>query len=286
MSCYHPLKAFRTPEGVVFSELGRYDIIGDIELPCGQCIGCRMRRAAEWTQRVMHESQMWAENCAVTLTYADEHLPAGGTLAHRDFQLFMKRVRKEFGPVRFFMCGEYGPLNLRPHYHACLFGCMFEFDRVAGKSAAGAVFYESDLLTKLWGRGICSVQPLVRETAGYCARYIMKKVLGDAAEAHYGDRKPEYCAMSLKPGIGALWFSIYGDDVYPHDFCVAGGVKYKPPRYYDKLLKRSGGDMDDLVFERELRARAACADNTDDRRRVREVVHEAKVRNLNRGDLV
>lgn len=296
VSCYRPLKAFRTPTGVVFQELHRHDIVGDIELPCGQCIGCRMRRASDWALRVMHESSCWPANCFVTLTYARDCLPPESSLCHVDFQLFMKRVRKHFRvPVRFYMCGEYGPLNQRPHYHACLFNVDFRSDRVpSGKSASGAVFYDSALLSRLWGHGRVSVQDLERETAGYCARYIMKKVLGPAAKQAYSfvdddgvihERKPEYAAMSLKPGIGAKWFEKFGRDVYPHDFVVAGGLKFSPPRYYDKLLKRSKADMDGLVFARELRARDARVDNTDDRRHVREVVHEAKVRELKRGDL-
>lgn len=121
MTCYHPIKAFRTASGVSFSELGRDDHLGDIELPCGRCVGCRLRRANEWALRVMHEAKLHPANCFVTLTYRDEDLPENGSLRHRDFQLFMKRLRKR-ADVRFYMCGEYGEQKLRPHYHACLFG--------------------------------------------------------------------------------------------------------------------------------------------------------------------
>ena len=75
MSCYHPIQAFRTRDGVCFSELSRFDIVGRIELPCGQCIGCRMRRASDWELRVMHEASLWEENCFVTLTYGRDQLP-------------------------------------------------------------------------------------------------------------------------------------------------------------------------------------------------------------------
>lgn len=290
MSCYHPIKAFRTPGGVVFSALARHDILGDIEIPCGRCIGCRMRRASDWELRCMHEASLWQENCFVTLTYGRDRLPADGSLEHRDFQLFMKRVRKHFDcTVRFYMCGEYGPENQRPHYHACLFNVNFA-DRVpAGKSGSGSLFYSSDALSKLWGHGIVSVQDLTRETAGYCARYIMKKALGDNAEFAYSVTrpdgeivllKPEYSAMSLKPGIGARWFEKYSSDVFPCDYVIANGVKRSPPKYYDKLLKRTKAlVIDDIEFAREKRAVAAAPDNTDERRVVREVVHTARLRN-------
>lgn len=286
MSCYHPLKAFRTPSGVVFQELSRHDIIGDVELPCGQCIGCRMRRASDWTLRCQHESTLWARNCFITLTYARDCVPPDGSLCHRDFQLFMKRLRKRLGysPVRFYMCGEYGPLNLRPHYHACIFNADFKRDNVSGRSAAGAVFYHSDLLFELWGHGIVSVQDLTRETAGYCARYIMKKQLGNPSAYVNADGvclTPEYSVMSK--GVGAGWFAKYKRDIFPHDFVIADGAKHQVPRFYDRLYKRLGGDFDSVEYERLLAAGRVAADNSDERRAVREIVHTARVRDLKRG---
>jgi len=290
--CYHPLRAFRTPEGVVFSELGRYDIISQIELPCGQCIGCRMRRASDWELRVMHEASLWPENCFVTLTYAEGNLPSNASLEYRDFQLFMKRLRKHFGKrtVRFYMCGEYGELRARPHYHACLFNCDFDDKLPVGKSKSGELYYSSEVLSKLWGLGIVSVQPLVRETASYCARYIMKKVFGDDAFAAYStvdddgvvtQRRPEFASMSLRPGIGAAWFDKFSTDVFPHDMCVANGVERRVPRYYDKRFKRDG-DFDSVEFERQKAAQLAAPDNSVERRLVREAVHLAKVSTLKR----
>lgn len=71
----------------------------------------------------MHESQSHDFSCFVTLTYDDEHMPYGGDLHYRHFQLFLKKLRKRLGrPVRYFMCGEYGDRLGRPHYHAILIG--------------------------------------------------------------------------------------------------------------------------------------------------------------------
>jgi len=281
----------------VFAELGRHDILGSIELPCGQCIGCRMRRASDWSLRVMHEASQWSENCFVTLTYGRDKLPPNGSLEHRDVQLFFKRLRKHCKrPVRFYMCGEYGPLHGRPHYHACLFNVDFRDDRVpSGRSASGELFYTSPTLERLWGHGIVSVQDLTPETASYCARYIMKKALGESAKTAYADvdadgvitqRRPEYAAMSLKPGIGATWFEKYRRDVFPHDFVVQNGQERQVPKYYDKLLKRSkAAFLDEVEFARHQRAKASAPDQTDERRQVRETVHLAKVSTLKRGNL-
>lgn len=243
----------------------------------------------------MHEASLWPQNCFVTLTYAPGNLPAGASLEHRDFQLFMKRVRKSVSgrSVRFYMCGEYGPKELRPHFHACLFNIDFS-DRVpAGKSSSGSIFYSSVSLSTLWGLGKCSVQDLTNETASYCSRYIMKKALGDTA-AFANDRvdedgviyqvKPEYAAMSLKPGIGAGWFAKFHRDVFPHDFVISKGSKRNPPKYYDVLLKRHGSEaLDAIEFARYQRGLLTAADSTDARLAAREEVHLARVQSLKRG---
>lgn len=287
MSCYHPLQAYRTSQGVSFSELARNDNLGTVWLACGRCIGCRLKRAREWSFRIVHEASLYDRNCFVTLTYGRDRLPPGASLHYADYKKFMRRLVHRFGPVRFFMCGEYGPVNLRPHYHACLFGIDFLCDSVpAGKSGAGAVFFSSRTLDSLWGHGMCTVQPLVKETAAYCARYVVDKITGDEAQAHYGDRVPEFCRCSLKPGIGAQWFNLYNRDVFPRDHIVFEGKEYPVPRYYDRLLRRRSNnrafELDVIENAREERAIKGRDDRTADRLAVRETVERARVRNQRR----
>lgn len=304
MKCYHPVKAWRTPHGVVFDELRRHDILGTVEIRCGQCVGCRERRAADWATRVMHEASMWASNCFVTLTYSPGNLPPNASLEHRDYQLFMKRLRFKYSDrtIRYFMCGEYGPLNQRPHYHACLFNVDFRSDRVPqGRSGSGFLFYSSAELADVWSLGNVSVQDLTRETAAYCARYIMKKALGETAKTAYQSvdddgvitqRVPEYAAMSKRPyGIGATWFELFGRDVYRGDFVVAqrpgaSAAKLPAPKYYDKLLKRKDEEkFDEVAFKREDRARQRFAQYGAPRLGDEETVHLARIKSLTRGDL-
>lgn len=193
------------------------------------------------------------------------------------------------------MCGEYGPQTQRPHYHACLFNIDFSNDKIpAGKSSSGFTLYHSPTLTKLWGHGIATVQDLTKETAGYCARYIMKKALGHNSETAYQDidpetgeitqRRPEYSAMSLRPGIGATWFEKFEGDVFPLDQVITNdGGKHTVPKYYDKLMRRRGlVDSDQVEYKRQQRAQVAAPDNTDERRKVRETVHTARVKSLKR----
>ena len=63
----------------------------------------------------------------VTLTYDNNHVPISEhgfpTLCKRDFQLFMKRLRFNTGvKIKYYVAGEYGSTNHRPHYHAVIFG--------------------------------------------------------------------------------------------------------------------------------------------------------------------
>lgn len=297
MACYRPVPAYRTESGdVVFVERGS-DIAGLLQLACGNCVGCRDDRAKMWAVRVMHEASQHEDNCFVTLTYDDEHCPQDGSLRYRDFQNFMKYTRKFFRPllVRFYMCGEYGGDLGRPHFHAALFGVGFRGDRKFWrKTEAGARSYRSGNLERLWKHGAAEVGELTFKSAAYVARYVMKKVNGDLADAHYRDvdtgtgeitwRVPEFTRMSLRPGIGAHWFDRFSHDVFPHDRVVLGGVKYKPPRYYDILQERLESD-DTLQLVREARSVRARAigDNSSERLAVKETVARARLSFFKRG---
>lgn len=279
MPCYHPIAGFRCADGsVVFAQLARYDIVGDIKLPCGQCVGCRLDRSREWSVRCLHEAKMHKQNSFLTLTYADDNLPANNSLCYRDFQLFMKRLRKHAGvSLRFFMCGEYGNETARPHYHALIFGYQFPDLLYWKKSPSGYAVYRSATLESLWTFGNSMIGDVSRESAGYVARYCMKKVTGDRAEAHYNGREPEFAHMSLKPGIGTEWFRRYGSDCLPCDYVVADGVKVPVPRFYDKLFK---GDIEDVKYRREVYGRKFADNNTPERLAVRETVAKAKIKSL------
>lgn len=284
MACFHPLEAWQLEDNrVVFVETG--PVKRALSLPCGQCVGCRLERSRQWAVRCVHESQMHEHSSFVTLTY--EQL-SSSSLVYRDFQLFMKRLRASSKtPVRFFMAGEYGEDFARPHFHALLFGVFFQ-DRVPlRKMPSGAQLYRSARLEALWPHGFSSVGDVTFESAAYVARYVMKKITGDAAGSHYESvedtgeivsRVPEFCRMSLKPGIGATWFEKYRDEVFPIDQVVVNGVKMKPPRYYDKFLaKVDAPELADVEFGRFVRAAACEPDNSPERLAVREVVTRARL---------
>lgn len=288
MPCYHPLAAWYSRERGASGKRGITFRLSEgfkdkpLALPCGRCIGCRLEKARQWALRCLHESKLWERNCFVTLTYDDKHVPEDGSLRPRDYVLFMKRLRKRYGEgVRFFHCGEYGESLGRPHHHAILFNVDFE-DKWFYKSVGGNTLWTSKVLDGLWQQGFCSVGQVSFESAGYVARYALKKVTGPAAESHYGGRVPEYLTMSRRPGIGKAFFEKYRSDFYPSDECVVRGVVTKPPRYYDKLLEESAPSVLSGVKAARVRAALDDPDSTGSRLIVREEVKTAAVRTFSR----
>lgn len=295
MPCYHPLQAFQCLDGsVVFYERRRFDTVKTLWLPCGQCIGCRLERSRQWAMRCMHEAALHERNCFVTLTYDDAHLPAHGALEYPAFQGFMKRLRKLASPqrVRFYMCGEYGPLSWRPHFHACLFGWDFDDKTYWRTTPAGSKCYRSAVLERLWPAGNCELGRITFESAAYVARYCVQKITGPGAAAHYTRQgadgchrlPPEFNSMSLKPGIGAAWLEKFRSDVYPHDYVVVNAKETKPPKFYDQVVKRTDPDLyEELKFKREQSGRERFEDNTPERLAVKEIVTKARAAFLKRG---
>lgn len=274
----------------MFSQLKRYDIVDYLQLPCGQCVGCRLERSRQWATRCLHEASLHSENAFITLTYDPANYPPGGSLDYSHFQKFLKRLRKQISPkpVRFYMCGEYGPELQRPHYHACLFGVDFPDKIPWKKTESGSTIYRSAFLERLWPFGFSSVGDVNFESAAYVARYIMKKITGDLAASHYENidpdtgeivsRVPEFTHMSLKPGIGRRWFEKWSSDIYPHDYVVVRGKKSRPPRYYDILQAiKTPEAMESTRLERVLRGRVHVDDNTDERLAAREAVASARL---------
>jgi len=243
-----------------------------------------------------HEASLHADNCFITLTYSDECVPGDGSLRLRDFQLFMKRLRKHFSDrsIRFFHCGEYGETTFRPHYHSILFGCHFSDRVLFSKSDSGCDVFVSELLTSLWTHGHAVVGDFTFESAAYCARYVMKKVGGDRAQRHYQriiaetgevvDVVPEYATMSRRPGIGSGWFDKFSSDVFPCDFVVHEGNKVPVPKFYLNLHERVQGEklVEKLKLARIKKASKHKDNNTPERLRVRERVKHAQISTLKR----
>lgn len=256
----------------------------------------------------MHEAKMHRQNSFLTLTYNNENIPAGGTLHYYDFQRFMRRLRKALsrrrasGPLpivasgdkpRFYMCGEYGEKFNRPHYHVCLFGTDFTDKKYLAKTPTGSKLYRSETLEKLWPLGFSSIGELNFQSAAYVARYVMKKITGQQQQKHYEkidpttgeitNLKPEFNNMSRRPGIGNTWLKRFEADVYPHAKVIVRGIKTNPPRYYDKLYKKSHPtEWEAIEYDRYIQGKTHHEDQLEHRLRARETVTAAKIAMLKR----
>lgn len=289
MPCFHPLSAYRSRAGrdpntgswpIVFNVREGY-IDMPVQVPCGQCIGCRLERSRQWAIRCMHESSLHEDNCFLTLTYDNAHLPPDGSLNKRDICLFLKRLRKRFGSgIRFFQCGEYGSLFQRPHHHAIIFGFDFP-DKKLWSINHGVKLYRSQILEELWPFGYCTIGSVTFESAAYVARYIIKKINGDRAKPHYNGRLPEFITMSRRPGIAHDWIQEFSTDVYPGDRCVVRpGFVARPPKYYDKIFDLTNHEVFSKIKNRRILKAKESEDNCLSRLAAREGVQKARMEKL------
>lgn len=161
---------------------------GNMSFGCGQCLPCRVNKSRLWQHRLMLESYDHDRSTFVTLTYAPENIPLGGTLNPEDTKNFLKRLREDIYPkkIRYYLVGEYGDETFRPHYHLALYGLGPE---------------HADLIGAAWGMGHVYCGDLTPESAGYVCGYVVKKMT-KKDDPRLGGRHPEFARMSLRPGIG------------------------------------------------------------------------------------
>lgn len=289
MTCYRPVDAWQSVHTgrLKFTPPDRnFQSWESLQVPCGKCIGCRITRAQQWGLRCQHEASMHDDNSFLTLTYREEDLPSNGSLVKSHLTLFWKRLRQHIARdlgqdkrIRYFASGEYGDLNNRPHYHACLFGHDFADKRQYKKSKSGNLIWSSETLNNLWQLGDCTIGALTFESAQYVAQYCVKKLTGPKAKDHYGDREPEYGVMSQ--GIGRDWYAQHSDNLR-NDYIVSDNRKFQVPRYYDKLFEADGGDIQALKDERKRKAEENPDRQNPDRLAAGEYIKEQKFNQFKR----
>lgn len=198
-----------------------------LEVPCGKCILCRIRKRNEWTIRCTHELDYHETSSFVTLTYDDENLPIKNilpTLVKTDLQKFIKRLRKTIHPkkLRYFAAGEYGDITGRPHYHLILFGL-------------GLKHQDKEQIKNAWHNGFTDHKSIIRERIQYVCKYIEKQLDGDEAKI-YTQNNIEKPFRLLSKGIGKKYADQYKDQIQ-EDCCIKyQGKEHTIPRYYVKRL--------------------------------------------------
>lgn len=301
MACYHPLKGFIKG----YKDNGKYDLciasykVDHIEedrqgkiykvldknvnplssnvyrdfldIPCGQCFGCRLERSRQWANRCSVELQNYNYNYFITLTYDNDNLPTDEvifydtgeiikthSLVKEDYQKFIRDLRYNyesfyksdiqkgvFDPhIRYFGCGEYGDHSFRPHYHLIIYNLKIpdlQFYKRIEKADLVYDYYFSEWLDSIWKKGKVIVGSATWESIAYTARYVMKKLKGKEKEKydHLGII-PEFCTMSRRPGIGREFYENEKEKIFSQDYIYLssglGQRKFTPPRYYRQLF--------------------------------------------------
>lgn len=180
-----------------------------VATPCGTCELCRARRTLDWSTRLeMENADSYSK--FVTLTYNAKHSDQFDDLEKRDFQLFLKRLRKHCWKyhgvkLRYFLCGEYGDKFGRRHGHVILFSRDENFLDIDDME-----------IQKCWCKGnidVGTVTPQsIRYVAGYCLKKATPKHLkvlvkdedGTPVE-HY--RTPPFLLMSK--GLGCRFMALH-----------------------------------------------------------------------------
>lgn len=189
------------------------------------------------------------------------------------------------------MCGEYGEETNRPHYHAILFGYHFP-DATFWTQRRGNRVYRSEILESVWTKGNSEIGSVTFQSAGYVARYILKKQNGEYGLREYGvpdadtgeiigTRVPPFTRMSLKDGIGKTWYDAHKNDLFPHDYAVMpDGRQTSVPTYYRELLKKENPDLYERLRKARVEKARSNPDNEPDRLAVREFVKTKKAERL------
>lgn len=288
MPCNFPIKAYYARE---INSTGKRSLVFNsnqantgipIEIPCQQCTACKLERSRQWAMRCMHEAQTHEENMFVTLTYDEQNVPTDQSLHKEHLQLFHKRLhnrllRERNRGIRYYACGEYGDQNQRPHYHSLIFGYRFKDLQFYKYSKSGAPIYTSKMLQELWPDGMAPIGDVTFESAAYVARYVTKKITGEQAADHYQGRLPEFCVMSRRPGIGLGWLQKHQEQTYDHDTVTFRGREMRPPKYYDNKLEQLDRPTYTIIKTNRRRKRRYSADNSPDRRKVKDKVLRAKL---------
>lgn len=204
-------------------------------IPCGKCIGCRLDNAGQWATRVMLEYLEHTDNYFITFTLEDEYLKYGEavdketgqitkalqpTIVKDDFKELNKALRDYYKyhfnhtGIRFFGCQEYGSKNGRPHLHIIYFNLPIpdlKFEGTRTKGGETYNLYSSEIISKIWGKGIVEIQDVTWTNASYVARYTTKKVYETTTAEEYflNGLEPERINMSRKPGIGMNYYNTH-----------------------------------------------------------------------------
>lgn len=193
-----------------------------VAVRCGRCKPCLVRKRTDKFIRLNEHSKDFKYTSFVTLTYDDEHLKWGlnPTLCKRDFQLFMKRLRKMLGTfkISYYVVGEYGTRYQRPHYHMIIFG----LSRKACYKFIGLT----------WQNGLIHVGQLTERSINYVCKYHLLR--------GYNPEGTEKCFSLSSHYLGKSYVdkmtSWHNQDLHNRYFYQYYNFKLALPEYYKNKI--------------------------------------------------
>lgn len=189
--------------------------INDVEVGCRECYQCRTAKVNDWVGRCIAESRYSEATYSVTLTYREDAGAKTTTLVYKDVQEFLKRLRWQYGKIRFIVTGEYGTRKGRAHWHIVLFfkEQVPDWDELSKASKIeslekhefeiAARTNSSRFMWETWGHGFVHVQQPDWKGMKYAIKYILKEKQARGAYSHL--------AMSKKPPLGYQYFDYLAD---------------------------------------------------------------------------
>lgn len=216
----------------------------------------------------------------MTLTYEDSTVPffSDGllTLWKPDVQLFLKRLRHLVGKIqiKYFLCGEYGSVTQRPHYHAIIFGWRPEY----GDCKKIGDIYTHDDIADCWRLGNVQVSGLTDNHLYYVSGYILKSTL---YKDNLLSRKPPF--LSVSQGLGLEYAEKHADRVYNMTITAEGKTSPLPRYYIKKLGEVNKTKIVTSNAQRELAFLQRLAYNSEDpaeRLKARDKVETSRKQNL------
>lgn len=221
-----------------------------IEVPCGKCLACRSNLRSDWIFRLKQHMKTAKTAYFVTLTYSDDNIPlskngyptlckdAVKTFLHdwrnkieKDYQeslrlsgVPLEKRRKLHHRIKYFLVGEYGGDNGRPHYHFVLFD--YKYSNI-----------ELERSLKPFFPDIIDIRYCTGARIGYITKYMLKDIDDDFPD----DVERPFRLMSKGLGSNfvsddnARFLSYNGENFVMSD----GDYKRRLPRYLrEKFIPR------------------------------------------------
>lgn len=168
---------------------------------CRECWQCRETKVDDWVGRNIAESKTAKAAHVVTLTYGQDrttgdidHIRAA-VLTYSDVQKYLKLLRANGFPVRYFVVGEYGSMKGRAHWHIILYW----------QGSVPDHKLRENFMEKHWPHGWSYWDKCTPEAVRYACKYLLK----DPADENQQGWGP---MPSKKPPLGHDYFARLADE--------------------------------------------------------------------------